>query len=159
MKCNDYAPRTGYLETFLTGNGLTGVEVGVAAGAHAESILTYCDIKKLWLIDTWENVYIEGYCAGRLGKWKNKICMERLTSAAGSRLFGVGTLDFVYLDQEHDENSVREDLKNWWVTIREGGILALRNYSVESVKRVADDFVKGKRYEVEDYTNELIILK
>lgn len=160
MKVNDYATRTGYIETFLTGSDLVGAEVGVDVGSHAASILTYCDIKKLWLIDVWLNPWCEGYCCGRLSKWKNKICMEKTTSAAGSKLFGVGTMDFIYLDVQHDYNSVSEDLKSWWLTIREGGILALRNYNGnEGLKRAADEFVRGKKFEVESYCNEIIVFK
>lgn len=160
MKVTDYSPRTGYIESYLTGNSLMGVEIGVDVGAHAESLLIYCDIKKIWLIDPWPNKYMEGFCAGRLAKWRNKICMEKTTSLMGADLFGVNMLDFVYLDQEHDYNSVREDLRIWWGKIREGGIMGLRNYNGnEGLRKAADEFIQGKRHEVENYCNELLIFK
>lgn len=160
MKCNDYAVRTGYMESFLTGSQLQGVEVGVAYGSHAHSLLLYCDIEKLWLIDPWENKYAEGYCAGRLAQWRNKICMEKSTSQQVVKNFGVRTLDFVYLDREHTYEAGHHDLFQWWPTLKEGGILALRNYNGNAdLKRAADEFTIGKRCEVENYVNELLIFK
>lgn len=160
MKINDFAARTGALEAYLTGANLTGVEVGVDVGAHAASILTYCSIEKLWLIDPWVNSYMEGYAAGRLSKWRNKICMEKSTSQQFVKNFGVRTLDFVYLDREHTYEAGRFDLASWWPCIKEGGILALRNYNGNpDLKRAADEFLPGKRYEVENYVNELLIFK
>ena len=86
--------------------------------------------------------------------------MEKGKSNQIVKNFGVGTLDFVYLDLEHDYVSVREDLINWWPIVREGGILALRNYRGNpGLKQAADEFCRGKRFEVEDYTNEILILK
>lgn len=160
MKCNDYAPRTGYIESFLTGSSLTGVEVGVDSGAHAESLLIYCDIEKLWLIDPWENLYMQGFCAGRLRQWKNKICMEKSTSQQFVKNFGVRTLDFVFLDREHTYEAGHFDLVEWWPKIKEGGILALRNYNGNpDLKRAADEFLPGKKYTIDDYVNELLIFK
>ena len=44
------------------GQGLIGIEIGVAGGEHALSLLTTLDIKKLYLIDPYEmyESYTEG---------------------------------------------------------------------------------------------------
>ena len=160
MKISDFAPRTGFIEVFLTGINLVGVEVGTDVGAHAESLLTHCSIEKLTLIDPWVNTYMEGYAAGRLSRWRNKICMEKMTSQQAVKLFGVRTLDFVYLDREHTYEAGKFDFDNWWPLIKEGGILALRNYNGNpGLKKAADEFIIGKRWEVENYLNEILIFK
>lgn len=160
MKISDFAPRTGFIETYLTGNNLTGAEIGVDAGAHAESLLRYCSIEKLWLIDPWLNIYMEGYCAGRLSKWRNKICMEKSTSQQFVKNFEGDFLSFVYLDREHTYEAGRFDLENWWLKLKPGGIMALRNYNGNpGLTKAADEFKDGKRYEVENYLNEIIFFK
>lgn len=160
MKLNDFAPRTGAIEAYLTGANLTGVEVGVDSGSHCHSILLYCSIEKLTLIDPWPNNYMEGYCAGRLARWRNKICMEKSTSQQVVKNFGVRTLDFVYLDREHTYEAGHFDLTNWWPVLKEGGVLALRNYNGNpGLKKAADEFIVGKRYEIENYLNECLIFK
>ena len=103
---------------------------------------------------------MEGFCCGRLSKWRNRICMEKGTSASVVKIFDPSSLDFVYLDQEHDYNSVNEDLKNWWPKLTRGGIMALRNYNGnEGLKKAADEFKEGKKFEIDDYTNEIIFFR
>lgn len=161
MKLSDFAPRTGALECYLSGQNLEGVEVGSDICAHAESILTNCSIQKLHLIDIWENEYCRGYCAGRLARWHHKVELHKGKSSIEVVGFGVNSLDFVYLDNTHDYKSVSEDLKNWWQKLREGGIMALRNYadSNEELKRAADEFSHGKEFKIERYHGEIIFFK
>lgn len=159
MKINDYAPRTGAIESYLTGNNLTGVEVGVDVGSHAESLLTHCDIERLYLIDIWDNPWCEGYCEGRLARWRNKIKMVKGESKNIVKTIKENSLDFVYLDQQHDYNTVFDDLILWWITVKPGGMVALRNYSVETIQKAADTFKHGKSAIVDKYVNELIVFK
>lgn len=163
MKITDFAPRTAAMEAYLTGLNLVGAEVGCDVGAHAESILTNCSISKLHLIDLWANEICEGICQGRLYRWYHRIQMHKGKSNQVVKNFGVNSLDFIYLDAEHDYNSVKEDLSLWWSKIRYGGgILALRNYhkSNEGLFRAANEFLQDKQnFKVEEYCNELIIFK
>ncbi len=161
MKITDFAPRTGALEYYLKGQNLSGVEVGSDIGAHAESILTHCSIEKLHLVDTWENIWCKGYCEGRLARWHHKVKVYQGKSNLEVLHFGLNTLDFVYLDQQHDYNSVKEDLKLWWQVLREGGIMVLRNYadSNTGLKKAADEFCNGKQFKVESYHAEILVWK
>lgn len=161
MKITDYAPRTGAIETYLNGKDLTGIEVGVDVGAHAESLLTYCNIRMLFLVDPWLNQICEGFCEGRLSRWRNKFKMRKQLSREAVTAFENESLDFVYIDAEHDYNSVREDLNIWWPKLKPGGVMALRNYGPrnESLKLAADEFIQGKSFEVEKSCAELIIFK
>ncbi|HVZ97969.1 MAG TPA: hypothetical protein VG847_13900, partial [Chitinophagaceae bacterium] len=106
MKISDYAPRTGAMDFYLRGTRLKGVEVGVDAGAHAESLLRYSDIETLYLIDIWDKEYYRGYCAGRLARWQHKIVMMPGDSITLSAAFQSRFFDFIYLDQMHDYETV-----------------------------------------------------
>ena len=43
---------------------------------------------------------------------------------AAEQLFEDGELDFVYLDGNHEEPFVTEDINLWWPKIKSGGLLA-----------------------------------
>jgi hypothetical protein len=163
MKCTDFSMRTSALEFYLSGLDLIGAEVGSDVGAHAESILTNCSINKLHLVDIWDNSLCEGICRGRLYRWYHRVEMHKGKSNEVVKRFGVNSLDFVYIDAEHDYNSVREDLSLWWVKIRYGsGVLALRNYNGanEGLFKAANEFLEDKHnFKVDDYHNELIVFK
>lgn len=161
MKITDFAPRTAALEYYLSGKNLTGVEVGSDVGAHAESLLTHCSIKKLHLVDIWNNQLCEGICRGRLYRWFHKVEFHKGKSNEIVNNFGVNSTDFVYIDSLHDYVSVKEDLGGWWGKIKEGGILALRNYSEANsgLFQAANEFKEGKIFRIENYHNELLLWK
>lgn len=162
MKITDFAPRTSALVATMNGFNLVGVEVGADVGAHAESLLTYCDIRHLTLIDPWKNDYCEGYCMGRLARWVHKIKLRKQLSREANAAFEDDSLDFVYLDQEHDYISVREDLTIWFRKLKPGGIIALRNYaeSNEGLVLAVKDFIGAtKKHIVDTYHAEILIWK
>lgn len=135
MKVTDYAPRAAPFDTHIQklDGHLTGVEVGVDVGAHAQALLEYCNIARLTLVDPWPNPYCRGYCDGRLAAlgFRSRISMMQCGSVDAARSFGDATLDFAYIDQEHGGPSVKADLVAWWPKLRVGGILGYRNYTKE----------------------------
>lgn len=165
MKITDYAPRAGALDTYLTGTQLIGIEVGCDVGAHAEAMLQYCDINKLYLVDLWTNDFYRGYCMGRiLSKgWKNNVEFIQSTSHIASEKFKSETFDFIYIDIAHDEKTVWESLEDWWPKLKKGGILGYRNYSPSNkgVTPTLNKFTQkyALRFNVEEYHSELIIFK
>ena len=164
MKKTDFAPRTGALEYYLKGKNLYGVEVGVDVGAHAESILTHCDVQKLWLVDIWQNQWMEGYCAGRLTRWFHSVEMVKKPSLDAAKVFEADYFDFIYLVQLHAYETVKADFEAWWPKLRPGGILALRNYAEKNagLKKAADEFIRDNgivKFEIDTYLNEIVIFK
>lgn len=157
MKLTDYAPRAGYMDTVLTGTGLIGVEVGCDVGAHAEALLTFTGTKFLYLIDTFENPWCEGYCCGRLARWQHKIKVIKNTSEAQAVHYKEQVFDYVYIDILHDEGTVAESLTGWWPTLKKGGVMGYRNYS--SCKTAIDKFIVGKKFFISEYHNEIVIWK
>lgn len=157
MKLTDYAPRAAFLDTKLTGFDLIGVEVGCDVGAHAEALLLFTNTRYLYLIDTFDNPWCEGYCFGRLAGFNHKVKIIKNTSESQAAHYKAGIFDYVYIDIEHDEASVTGSLNDWWPTLKSGGIMGYRNYS--SCKGAIDKFVHGKRYEISEYHNEIVIWK
>jgi hypothetical protein len=48
----------------------------------------------------------------------------RLTSEQAADLFAEDSLDFCYIDAQHDFLSVLQDITRWWPKVRSGGIIA-----------------------------------
>lgn len=165
MKSSDYAPRAGALDSHLKGRNLIGVEVGCDVGAHAEALLRYCDVAQLTLIDLWEKEFYRGYCQGRLQSqgWKNNVDFIQATSHVASSRFDTLHFDFIYIDIEHDYDTVRESLEDWWPKLKFGGILGYRNYSASNhgVKQAIDEFVAQYQIEsqYEKYHAEMLMFK
>ncbi len=122
------------------GQGLVGIEIGVAGGEHALSLLTTLKIKKLYLIDPYEmyESYREGlahYGLDQKSLTEHESAAKKLLAPYSKKLIWIKKLsseaineimervDFVYIDGNHQEEFVIEDIKNYFPLIREGGVI------------------------------------
>lgn len=129
MKITDYAPRATDFDEHIK-PGSIGIEVGCDVGAHAEAMLNYCNISKLYLVDIWQREFYFGYCKGRLYSkgFMNKIELIQGNSHAVSMKFEKDIFDFIYVDIGHDYDTVIESLNDWFPKLKAGGIFGYRNY-------------------------------
>lgn len=125
-------------------SGAIVVEVGVALGRSLSWIADWCiehgrrDIE-VWAIDSWagnapngEQQTMSAVAGGHLSLYA-KMMMEhdprafefirpvRATSAQGSRLFEVGTVDLCVIDGDHSYAGCLTDIECWWPKVRGGG--------------------------------------
>lgn len=163
MKETDYAPRAAQFDALLKGQDLIVCEVGVSAGAHAHALLQYCPIKRLYLVDIWDeaNGFTFGFCSGRLlshgfGSRVEFITKESVKAAKG---LPDNFFDAIYLDQKHLYTVVKEDLLNWWPKLKSGGILGHRNYGVDVIRLALDDFVAQNSLSTQVFSEEIILYK
>lgn len=151
MKITDFAPRTAPFDHHLIRSGkqdLAGIEIGVDVGAHAESLLLHCPVRKLHLVDIWDKEYYRGYCEGRLltkgyGPQVHFMKMDSMTAASQ---FQSESFDFIYIDQLHEYEVVKADMEAWWPKLKPLGILGYRNYSHSAnpgLRRAIDEFIEG----------------
>jgi ubiquinone/menaquinone biosynthesis C-methylase UbiE len=167
MKKSDYAPRATAFDSYLEGKDLVGVEVGCDVGAHAQALLEYCPVEKLYLIDIWERDFYRGYCYGRIESlgFKSKVEFIHGSSAKTfERLKDKGEVfDFVYVDIVQEYNTIKEALNSWWELLKKGGVMGCRSYSPSNVEltKAVDEFVKEKGCDhiVERYHGEMIMFK
>ncbi len=109
--------------------GGTVAELGVFTGDFAAQILAICCPSSLHLVDRWSG---RAECGDQDGlnlivipdmksvwrqlrdRYRNdpRVHLHRMTTAAALASFPDGTLDFVYVDADHDEASVFADLTN-----------------------------------------------
>lgn len=122
---------------------LVGVEIGVLGAENAESILKTLNMEKLYLIDPYRP-YMEHQAGNwhglidprnkideakkRLDPWMDKIHPLFTTSDRAVNSIPDG-LDFVYIDGLHEYEQVGRDIRNYWLKVREMGILGGHDFA------------------------------
>jgi predicted O-methyltransferase YrrM len=126
-------------------SNLIGVEIGVAGGEHALSMLENLNIKKLYLVDPYDlyDTYTEGKeiygisqstlkeseksAREKLKKYERQIVWIKKQS--NKAILDINdNLDFVYIDGNHAYDFVLEDLRKYYSLIRPGGVLGGHDY-------------------------------
>lgn len=117
-----------------------GAEIGVAEGVYSETLCQGNSALRLMCVDPWavqsdyrngtddpvdaESNYAEA--VARLAPYRVNII--RATSMVALRFVPDDTLDFVYIDANHDFPHVTEDICGWSRKVRSGGIVAGHDY-------------------------------
>lgn len=117
----------------------TGAEVGVAKGRFSKHLCVYCPKLKLYCVDAWE--LFNGCTHGETKEGMEKLYLNakarlaslncqivRDWSANAVKRFANESLDFVYIDAEHDYDHVYEDIQGWSKKVKKGGIVAGHDY-------------------------------
>jgi hypothetical protein len=118
------------------------VEVGTWQGEFTESILSKSDVTKVFCVDPYKHFsngeYPDGMnnltqidfdnlfskTSSRLtSRFSNKVEFIRELSLDASSKFQDNSLDYVYIDGNHDYKYVLNDLKAWYPKIKVGGYL------------------------------------
>lgn len=117
----------------------TGAEIGVFAGYFSEILIKTIPDLRLYCIDSWA-VYF-GYRDYKFIK-----SMERAEASARLKLANTNTviikefsmnavkkfednsLDFVYIDGNHEYKFVKQDIEEWTKKVRSGGIVSGDDY-------------------------------
>jgi len=110
----------------LKGSNLIGTEIGVYHGEHAYSMFKTEKIKKLYLIDPYE----EYGCLKDLEDAKKKAYnllkdknVEFIYKKSEDAVGDIpNELDFVYIDGAHDYDNVKKDIENYWDKVKVGGV-------------------------------------
>lgn len=63
----------------------------------------------------------------------------RKTSVEAAKQFEDHSLDAVYIDAEHDEDSVREDIRTWRPKLKRGGILSGHDFNLPHIGRILSE--------------------
>lgn len=131
--------------TVLNSLGLNGVgvEVGVSRGNNAKQILSRWSGGTLYLVDPYKKwpsgEYVDplndqdygeilAQCRNTLAPWSDRCVHVFQPSQSAVEQFEDQSLDFVYLDGNHHEPQISQDLAAWFPKVRRGGIFAGHDY-------------------------------
>lgn len=139
-----------------------GAEIGVYTGRYSESLCQRIPDLKLYCIDPWdiyetkvEDPHSQDKEQAEFNYKKTKERLDKYncaiikkTSMEAIKEFEPESLDFVYIDANHDYEHVSEDIKAWAKIVRPDGIVSGHDYghwrdktrNLES-KRAVDEYV------------------
>ena len=157
------------LRQFKGRKNLIGAEIGIDEGHHASFFLLELNIELVFLIDPYivyenERVIVneeerkkaKKEAHRRLYKYRHKIKWIKRKSANAAKLIADNSLDFVYIDGDHNYEFVIEDLSLYYPKVKKGGLFSGHDYNVyESVKRAVDEFVNKQKLKLytENFAN------
>lgn len=146
-----------------------GIEIGVQRGSYSKVILENTNLH-LIIVDSWrhiEDAYFEAANTTNehhlsmmndtlynlIPKFENRFTLIRELSEKIVSVFKDELFDFIYLDADHSENFVYEELKRWWPKLKSGGIISGHDYvnrdSTFGVKAAVDRFFFEKNIKVD----------
>ena len=86
----------------------------------------------------------------------------RMASDQAASLFEDGTLDFVFLDADHDYRAVRRDLEAWFPKVKRRGVLGGHDYlhpHFPGVRRAADEFFMEQELPLQIHGTSFVAIK
>jgi len=150
---------------------LTGLEIGVAEGVNAESILKTLRIRKLYLVDPYESYIQDGKlyssyipakdeAVKRLWNFRDRTQIINLKSDEAVDSVPEG-LDFAYIDGNHGYEYVKKDIENYYLKVKEKGVIGGHDFhnNYLGVIRAAVEFSSSKRLELMAERSDWWILK
>ena len=154
-----------YLPNLFKEMGFTvGAEIGVELGAFSKHLIQDNPNLKLYCIDFWKSYMFNGAGKGGVKAGKSSSRQQdyyqraveklapynceliRASSMDAVKDFDDESLDFVYIDANHDYEFVKEDIREWSKKVRIGGIVSGHDYQVfssgnDGVIRAVDEWV------------------
>jgi len=119
----------------------TGAEIGVHLGHYSLVLFQHIPNLKLYCVDPWGFYYPEKVKTERRVKKRFRDVRKNLakcnvgymvmTSEEAAKIVPDNSLDFVYIDAEHDYDNVLLDITLWSKKVREGGIVSGHDYMLK----------------------------
>jgi predicted O-methyltransferase YrrM len=122
----------------------SGVEIGTFAGENAVIMSEY--FNKVYTIDPWKNGYDQNDLASSIDfneveqAFKNRtininnITHIKKTGQEALNDFENESLDFVYIDGNHQEDAVIKDINSWRSKVKKNGVIAGHDLSWVSIR-------------------------
>lgn len=131
-------------------------EVGVGRGANALNMLESFPMAKFYLIDSYDvnnstfqfgkiltleerSTFINELKV-KLEPFKDRAKLLILDSVEASKRFPDEYFDYVYIDAQHEYDSVLRDLRAWFPKVKGGGVLGGDDCDTDGVRRAINDF-------------------
>ena len=140
---------------------LVGAEIGVFRGDNAADLLEL-DVKKLYLVDPYKQ-YSKYEASAEIWEGleeakkeavekldKKRVKWLFLRSVAAAKKVKDSSLDFVYIDGNHAEEFVKQDIECWSKKVKRGGLVGGHDYDERhGVIPAVTEFAKENDVEIE----------
>lgn len=131
-----------------------GAEIGVRQGAFSELLCQTIPGLELLCVDPWRYYQSNPKQPSQDRQDANyRVAQDRLrpfratlvkaTSLEAVDAIPTGTLDFVYIDGNHQYDYVRADLAAWSPRVRGGGVVSGDDYDAPGVRQAVHEFVEA----------------
>lgn len=136
----------------------SGVEVGTGNGRNAARLLSLCPGLQLTTIDPWEpqeghdgpedwadwpHAKHEAMARKQIVAYADRCEIIKGYSQDAVLVFDDASLDFVFLDGDHAEASLRADIEAWTPKIKPGGMLLGHDAAWPGVRAAINDICPG----------------
>ncbi len=144
------------VKSYIGDNNLQIIEIGSYCGESGEIIASTFPNSILNCVDPWEKYTEEGstYDLNEqeivlneaeivfdsvLARYSN-MKKNKMASLKYAELIAPESIDFIYIDGNHQYTSVKEDLNVWSTKIKSGGIIAGHDFGWSSVNKAIIEF-------------------
>lgn len=147
-------------ELLIGKTNLIGIEIGIYRGESTKMFLDSNAFKTLYCIDPWEPGYNPNDLASSPdiieaekdfdNKFKNNEIIKKIKQKSDDAvsLFEDNSIDFVYIDGNHQCEFVKNDIKNYYLKVKRGGIISGHDYRWPGLTNVIDEFFKDKNLKI-----------
>ena len=140
-RINFHRNSLGHLLNFLGLSG-SGVEIGVFTGDFSSELLRTWRGERLYLVDPWRSMddYIDDLnhhnmddayhtMLRNIQPYQDRAVVCRATSLEAVVTFADESLDFAYIDANHEYGHIMQDMDVWYPKIKKGGILCGHDFT------------------------------
>jgi predicted O-methyltransferase YrrM len=142
------SPHRAVLVELVRQQGWTcGAELGVDKGVLFNMLLMGCPALRLIGVDTGVVPKRLEHCQSIAADFPDRARLLVMTTHTASAQVADGSLDFVFIDADHSESAVADDIACWQPKVRPGGWLGGHDYNrhFPGVVRAVDRSFNGQR--------------
>lgn len=140
----------------LNMNNMTGIEIGCYSGQSTELFINSGLFNTLYCIDPWTNGYDSNDRASFStedaekvfdGRFKNNKIIKKIKDYSWNAVnnFQDESIDFIYIDGNHQYQAVKKDFELYYPKIKKGYVFSGHDYAPEyGVYKAVNEFFKDK---------------
>lgn len=118
-----------------------GAEVGVFKAVNIAMLLGACPELHMIGVDTWPCEETFRRARQRIKPFRERVKFIRGTSVQAAAWVPDRSLDFVFIDADHEEASVKTDIRTWREKLNCNGILMGHDIHMSAVRRAVEDLI------------------
>lgn len=125
-----------------------GAEIGVLGGDYSKLLCDAIPGLKLYCVDSWgfgerkrKEYHLREKERAKINLAPYNATLIHQFSMDAVKDFEDSSLDFVYIDANHQPQFVRDDINEWSKKVRKGGIVSGHDYQ-DRIKELVDDHVE-----------------